>query len=1267
MKQKLILFLAGMLFAVASALAQTKITGTVLDQEMGEPVIGATVMVQGAKKGTVTDINGKFTIDVPSGKKLSISYVGMKTQVVAPKQGMIVNLVSDGLLEDVVVTGMVKTDKRLFTGATAKLDASSTKIDGMADISRSLEGRAAGVSVQNVSGTFGTAPKIRVRGATSIYGSSKPLWVVDGVIMEDVTEVSAEDLSSGDAETLISSAIAGLNSDDIESFQILKDGSATSIYGARAMAGVIVITTKKGKAGSAFVNYTGEYTMRLKPSYSNFNIMNSQDQMSVYQELEQKGYLNYAEIANKSESGIYGKMYQLISEYDPTTGQFGLANTTAARNAYLRAAEMRNTNWFDRLFSNSIMHNHSVSVSSGTERSQHYVSVSAMYDPGWYKRGKVERYTANLNSTFNISKKLEFNVIANASHRKQEAPGTIGKETDPVTGEVKRDFDINPYSYSMNTSRALDANTFYTRNYAPFNIFSELENNYMDLGVNDFRVTGSLKYKPIKKVELTLLAGIQNTTTNQEHFILDDSNQAMAYRAMGNSTIREDNPFLYTDPDNIYALPITVLPDGGIYERTDRSMYKWDTRITAGYNDVFAEDHIVNLYGGMETNYVDRHKTWFRGWGMQYTMGEIPNYAYQVFKKGSEENTDYYTLENTHERSAAFFANGTYSYKGRYTINGTYRYEGTNRMGKSRAARWLPTWNVSGSWNVHEEEFFEKFEPTLSHLSLRASYSLTAERPSISNAIVEIGSKTPWRPFASVRESMLYIKNLANEDLTYEKKHEFNLGLSAGFLNNRINLEVDWYKRNNYDLIGYATTQGIGGQIQKLGNIASMKANGIEVSITTNNIKTQDFSWSTNFIYSHTHNEVTDLQTTANVMDLVSGTGFAREGYPVGSIFSIPFRGLNNEGLPMFLDQDGNITTTGIYFQESDKDKLNFLEYSGSIEPTDVGSLGNVFKYKNLSLNVFVTYSFGNVVRLDQVFSNEYTDLTSTPKEFNNRWTVPGDEKFTNIPVIASKRQNQNDSHLAYAYNAYNYSTERIAKGDFIRMKEISLAYDFPKSVTNKLKLANLSLKLQATNLFLIYADKKLNGQDPEFFNSGGVAAPTPKQFTATLRMGLGGSESTVKKEDGRVAMLQSDLDNANNEINRLRSQLANQQPQTTVKEVVKEVVKVEKEKQFMPLSIFFALNSASQLEAGEEVNLRTIAEAAKKNPDLKVYLTGYADSATGTEEINNKISAQRAESVAQALEKLGVSRSQMVISSKGGVSMLENTAYDRRVIVEVK
>jgi TonB-linked SusC/RagA family outer membrane protein len=996
---------------------------------------------------------------------------------------------------------MVAQDKRLFSGAATKIDASKAKLDGMADISRSLEGRAAGVSVQNVSGTFGTAPKIRVRGATSIFGSSKPLWVVDGVIMEDITDVDASELSSGDAKTLISSAIAGLNADDIESFQILKDGSATSIYGARAMAGVIVVTTKKGKAGQAHISYTGEYTLRLKPSYRNFNIMNSQDQMSVYQELQQKGYLNYAEIANASSSGVYGKMYNLISQYNPATGQFGLENTEKAKLAYLRAAEYRNTDWFDLLFSNAIMHNHSVSASGGTEKSQYYASLSAMYDPGWYLSSKVSRYTANLNTSYKVSRKLDANLIANASYRKQKAPGSVSREIDPVSGAVKRDFDINPYSYALNTSRTLDPNEYYTRNYASFNIFNELSNNYMDINVHDFRVQGSLDYKPIDKLKFTFLAAVKSAASSTEHNVRDNSNQALAYRAMPTTAIRDANPLLYTDPDEAFALPISVLPDGGIYERTDNSFFGWDTRLSAAYNDVINDTHIINLYGGMESNSVDRKQTWFRGWGMQFEDGEIPFYNYNVFKKGQEQNTPYYSMKNTHIRSIAYFGTGTYSYKGRYQVTGTFRYEGTNYLGKATSARWLPTWNVSTAWNAHEESWFnDVFGKALTHTTLRLSYSLTGDRPPVTNSYPVFTAYIPFRHLSSVQEKG-YSEQQGNPELTYEKKKEFNIGGDFGFLNNRINLTVDAYWRKNNDLIGYANSKLYGSY--NLANVASMKSNGIEFSLSTTNIQNKDFSWQTSFIYSYSHNEITDLYSQARIIDLVQGEGYSLKGYPVNSVFSIPFAGLNNEGLPTFYDENGKRTISGYYFQSRDENVLNQLVYEGPAEPTSTGSFGNTFHYKNWDLNLFVTYSFGNVVRLDPVFKSRYDDLDATPKEFNNRWTVSGDEYRTNIPAIAARRQNKNDSELAIAYNSYNYSTERIAKGDFIRMKEISLAYSFPQTLIHSWGISNLSLKLQATNLFLIYADKKLNGQDPEFFNAGGVSAPTPKQFTLTLRLGL--------------------------------------------------------------------------------------------------------------------------------------------------------------------
>lgn len=1103
--KRLNLIILCLILGMGSAIAQTlRVEGQLLE-ETGGPIVGATIVIKGTTTGVASDVDGRFSIMVPNDKAiLVISFIGYEKQEVraTPKMKIIMKSESQAL-DEVVVTGMAKMDKRLFTGATDRLTAEDVKMDGFPEISRALDGRSAGVSVQNVSGTFGTAPKIRVRGATSIYGSSKPLWVVDGIVMEDVTEVNADDLSSGDAVTLISSAVAGLNADDIESFQILKDGSATSIYGARAMAGVIVVTTKRGKAGVSRINYTGEFTIRMKPRYEEFNIMNSQEQMGVYQELQQKGWLNFAETSNTRNSGIYGKMYQLINTYDPTTGQFALENSVAARNNYLRQAEMRNTDWFNELFSNSLLQNHSISMSGGTEKTTYYASLSAMYDPGWSKKSNVERYTANINANYNIYQNLSLNLISSASYRQQEAPGTLAQELDVVSGEVKREFDINPYSYALNTSRALDVNTKYKRNYADFNILDELENNSMKLNMTDVKFQGELKWKIIPELEVAALGAVKYSTSSMEHDIKDASNQAMAYRAMPTATIRDANPYLYKDPDFPYALPITVLPEGGIYERTEMSMRGLDFRGTVAWNKVINDDHITNFFGGMELNSIDRQKSWVREWGRQYAMGDVSYYAYQVFKKGIEEGSDYYTLAETRSRNAAFFATATYSYQGRYTVNGTVRYEGSNKLGKTRSSRWLPTWNVAGAWNMHEEGFFAALEPAVSHFTLKASYSLTADRgpADVTNSRPVIKSETPWRPYAGVQETALYVADLENSDLTYEKKHELNIGADMGFLKNRINLAVDWYKRNNYDLIGPVTTMGVGGQITKLGNVAEMESKGIEFTLSTKNFELPDFKWSTDLTFSYNKNEVTKLESNKRVMDLVSGSGFAREGYPVRSLSSIPFRGLNENGIPTFLDQDGNITSTEIYFQE--RDKLDFLKYEGSCDPLYTGGFGNIFTYKNLRLNVFITYSFGNKIRLDPVFKSEYSDLDAMPKEFKNRWMLPGDEKRTNIPAIATARQVADDYKLQYAYNAYNYSDERVADGGFIRMKEISLTYDLPKRWISKLGFNTLSLKAQGTNLFLIYADDKLNGQDPEFFRSGGVSAPVPKQFTFTLRLGL--------------------------------------------------------------------------------------------------------------------------------------------------------------------
>lgn len=1107
-------FLLTLLCAVLSAniaFAQNaSVQGTIVD-ENGEPVIGASVFIKGTKTGAVTDIDGKFSLKSSAGKTLVITYVGYEKTEATAKDGMKIMLTpTSHALGEVVVTGMQKMDKRLFTGATAKIDADKAKLDGIADVSRALEGRISGVSVQNVSGTFGTAPKIRVRGATSIYGDSKPLWVIDGVIQEDAVDVSADDLSSGDAVTLISNAIAGLSADDIESFQVLKDGSATSIYGARAMAGVVVITTKRGKAGRSTVNYTGEFTYRLKPSYSQYNISNSQEQMGIYKEMEEKGWLEFSTLANSSTSGLYGKMYNLIAQYDKTNGQFGLPYTEAAMNQYLQKAEFRNTDWFDLLFNSNIVQNHSVSISSGSDKAALYASISVMNDPGWTKDSEVERYTANMNATFNLSKNLSLSILTNGSYRDQKAPGTLARTTNVVDGSVNRSFDINPFSYAMNTSRTLDPNETYTRNYAPFNIFKELDNNYIDLSVADMKFQGELSWKPILGLEFHLLGAYRVQKTSQEHFILNESNQAEAYRAgVDDPNIMYSNPYLYQDPDKPNSLPISVMPTGGIYTRDDYTVKQFDFRGTVQYNKVWNDTHIMNLFGGMEANRTDNDQMMHSDYGVDYNNGRLVTITPEFYKQAKEEGTVLSSFSRAWTRNLAYFLSGNYSYKGRYTINLTGRYEGSNKLGRIRSARWLPTWNVSGAWNAHEEEFFkrwmQKTDGAVSHLSLRASYSLTADRgPSwVTNALPVIYATNIWRPQGDQVETGLYLNDLANDELTYEKKHEINFGLDAGFLRNRINLNFDIYWRNNYDLIGIIETQGVGGIIAKYANVATMKSSGVEATLSTRNIEKKDFSWTSDLTFSYATNEITDLDSRSSVIDLITGTSTThfRQGYPVSALFSIPFVGLNDEGIPQFINEDGEITTTDINFQEYDK--IDYLKYEGPTEPTITGGFNNTLTYKNWRLNIFITYSFGNKIRLDPVFSAAYSDMSAMPKEFKNRWAVPGDEAHTDIPTIASMRQYINDNNLSYAYNAYNYSTARVADGGFIRLKDVSLTYDLPKKFLNKIGLSTASVKLDATNLFLLYSDKKLNGQDPEFVNSGGVATPMPKQFTFTLRLGI--------------------------------------------------------------------------------------------------------------------------------------------------------------------
>jgi TonB-linked SusC/RagA family outer membrane protein len=1094
--------------ANSQQITEVEIRGRVTDSS-NEPLPGAGVMIKGVSgKGVIAGADGQYSLKVRSDvKALLFSYIGYETKEEVIDGRNVINVVmqvSAQQLDNIVITGFQNIPKANFTGSSVKVKSENLLVKGVSDLSRMLEGQVAGVSVQTVSGTFGAAPKVRVRGATSINGENKPLWVIDGVVHEDIVNISNDQLTSGDPSTLLGSAVAGLNANDIESIDVLKDASATALYGARAMNGVIVVTTKRGREGSPVVSYSGNYSLQLKPTYANYDIMNSVDQMSVYAELERKGFLN-TDLVNRSNSGIYGKMYSLINTYNEETGTFELENSTAARRAFLERYAYANTDWFDVLFKNSIIQDHSVSISAGGDKSRSYASVSFLNDSGWTVADGVTRYTANLRNDYNLSKKVKLGFQVVGSVRQQKAPGSLSRRSNTVEGSYDRDFDINPFSYALNTSRALTAYDqngeleYFTMNYAPFNIINEIHNNSIKLNVADLKGQIEAGWQITKDLRWDFTGALRYVKSDREHEIRENSNMAMAYRSAGNSTIRARNKFLYSDPDNPNAEPVVVLPYGGFYNRQEDQLISYDFRNSFVFTKEFGK-HSLNVLFGQQTKYADRQDFSMTGYGYQYDHGGVPFVDYRILKQMIESNFDYYEMGKTYDRFAAFYANADYSFDKKYVFSGTVRYDGSNGLGRNASARWLPTWNLSAKWNLSEEDFIKE-QSWITYLSLRSSYGLTASMPPSANAAAIFYNNSSNRPYASEIESVIRLSNLENAELTWEKGYLFNVGIDFAILNRRLDIIADFWNRNSFDLISTIRTSGIGGETNKRANYADMKSYGVDLALGIIPVTKPNFEWKINLTYGYGKTKITNAKNQPRIFDVVTSDGGNLEGYPVRSLFSIQYQGLSPEtGIPSFIDENGDVSNT-VYLQST---KLDNLKYEGPVEPVYVGGISNNFKYKDFTLNLFFTFQGGNKIRLKSIFKTTYSDMDAMPNAFYNRWLMPGDENTTNIPSIADAYIESSELSGRYPYNAYNFSTERVASGDFMRLKTVSLTYNLPKSLlSHKSLISKLTLTLAASNMFLVYSDKILNGQDPEFFNSGGVAQPLQKQFTLALNIGF--------------------------------------------------------------------------------------------------------------------------------------------------------------------
>ena len=1095
------LFLQSNLFLVYSQ--EVKLRGAVFDNK-GNPLFGATIFNRSTKEGTSSDLEGVFNIGVSKGNALEVRMIGMKTESLTYTGGSEIKITlseADIVTDAVVVTGFQEVSRELFTGSSQSLRMEDIKPNGMVDVSRALEGQVAGVNVDNVSGTFGSAAKIRIRGNASILGNNQPLFVVDGVILEDLNNINTDDLISGNSSTLVTSSVANLNPSDIESYEILKDASATAIYGARAANGVIVITTKKGKSGKLRVNYNGNYSMKLRPTYNQFDLLNSAEELSVYRELIKKGHIDIGTSVRAKNYGAIGKMYTEIANHELNWGPYGTLDEELL-NIHANA----NTDWFGLLFNDlALQQQHSLGFTSGSEKSNSYYSVSYLHDGGQTIADRATRMTATARNNYFISDQFIFGLKLMASYRDQLVPGTRNRELDPITGQINRDFDINPYSYSLNTARSIlpfnedGSRSYVRRNYAPFNIFQELDNNYIDIDVLDVSAQTNLDYEPIEDIKITGVVQFRYANTERDHSITENSNQAEAFRANETQYIQDANNLLYNDPDNPGLNPVVVLPQGGFKYLDQTTLVNFSARVNGSWAKNLNINHQVNALAGGELRFTNRTRTGSSGLGVVYESGGVVITDPNIIEFFNTQNIDYFTLENESDRFLGFFVNGGYAFKSKYIANATMRYDGSNQLGRSRQARFLPTWNVSGAWNLFNENWMAGF-PIVSDVKLRATYGISGNLPSQTSALLNLQSDVTIRP--DDVEPYLFIEDLTNTELTWEKLKEFNVGVDFTLMNRKIDVTMDYYIRKSFDLVGIVQTSGIGGEALKYGNFADMEINGFEFSINTTNVEGAGFKWTTNLNMGYSRDRIVKLDFGPRFVDVIGQGGGAVLGRPRSALYSVKFAGLNNDGIPTFLDQEG---AEVLQFDLQERDDLQeILKYEGSTEPQGSGGFTNRFTYKNFSLNILLSYKFGYKIRLNDAFFGSYTDYEALPGDLVNRWAVPGDELFTNVPTILTNTRYDGDADAVQAYFLYNKSTERVANGDYLRLKTIRLQYDFSAGWMRKLGLSIFNLAVEGQNLALLYSDREnLKGQDPEFFTSGGVALPQPRLVTFTLNMGF--------------------------------------------------------------------------------------------------------------------------------------------------------------------
>ena len=1110
-----ILCLALCILCSIPALAQkgTGISGVVTD-EFGDPLPAASVAVMNNKRiarGTSTNLYGEFTIEANlngGDNELVVSYIGTKTvkikltAAIIKKPIEVVLKTDETMLADVMIVedGYNKLPRKDMVGAFTTVKADDIMMPAYQSIDQMLQGKVAGMSVVNTSARVGASPKITIRGTATILGNSDPLWVVDGVIQEDPISIDMSSAITSDMRELIGNQISWLNPQDIDNITVLKDASATAIYGSKASNGVIVITTKKGTPGRVSVNYNSNVSVRERPTYEIYDFMNSYERIQFSKEAYEAG----VRYQNEPLPQIY--------TYEGLMAMFNKRMITEeefSRN--LQRLETINTDWFDLLTRNSISQSHNLSVSGGTDKYTYNASLGYQNNKGYEVGNDNNQITTRLSINSNINDKLSVNAQLNGSIREADGYGA----------------GVNPYNYAMNTSRAIPAyeengeRAFYSKYYTyqynallggknqyAYNIFNEMENSHSFNRGTNFNASVNVSYKLLSWLSYQGTASLAVTNNKSESYAGEKTSQVeQLYRGYAYGTEKAGS-------DRFNA---ALMPYGGVLNQANSQGVSYSTSHRLAFSKEFNENHRLNAMLGMEIRSSESTSEGNKVWGFVPERGPIlvsPTLPENFKPIGSDVSIGWGALAqlyngawnrmSTTTNYMSFFTTVAYAFKNRYVVNVNVRSDASNRFGQDVNKQFDPTWSFGASWKVAQEPFMMENVEWLDQLNLRASYGIQG------NVVNSLSPEMIVRYqglLQSYNEYYLSISSLPNKQLKWERTKSLNLGVDLALFGVTMNFE--YYRRNSNAIIrqdialeyGMATMPLNGGLISN---------SGLEVTLNFTPIRTNDVAWTVGLNAGKNWNKSSSDDRTAKAdelthTDFLNGSSDRplKKGYPLSAFWSYKFTGLDGtNGYPTFKNATYNAVVG-----DGSVDPTTFLVYSGQNEPDFSGGFNTRLRWKNFNIGADFAVALGAKKRLPNPYSTftygKMPDIFSNlSKELNNRWKEPGDEAHTNIPALYTSVRDLYNLNLPNGlydniYSMWAQSDARVASASFLRCTQINMSYSVPKKMCQKLGLARIQLSANINNLFVIASDD-WKGYDPELGYS-----IQPRIYSLGLSLGL--------------------------------------------------------------------------------------------------------------------------------------------------------------------